>query len=133
MLALNTSLTGRSGRYEFDREATASKSSGTYSPEPNDFIHSFYAVLHRWESETQYTSDPEVLTSHPSFDAIVKNAELVLSEIISELSRKPSPLVWALDDAYPEEQPYTPDAIGDLTAMSEAWIQWAEHHRGIRP
>jgi hypothetical protein len=40
----------------------------------------------------------------------------------------PSKLVWVLDDAYPNEHPYSTDAIGDFEAMANGWIAWAENN-----
>ena len=89
-----------------------------------DFIHSFYAVLRRWKSETAFISDPDLITSHPSFVALVDNAELVTPLIIQELREHPSLLVWVLDEAF-DETPYLPSDAGNIRAMSDAWIAWA--------
>jgi hypothetical protein len=40
----------------------------------------------------------------------------------------PSPLVWVLDDAFPDERPYGPEAAGDIEAMTDAWVAWGEQH-----
>jgi len=104
---------------------TASESHGTYHPSPVDFINSFYAVLRRWRSETAVYSNPDKITSHPSFLALVENAEMVTPLIIEELRIKPSLLVWVLDDAF-SERPYPDSAIGNIAEMTNAWIAWAE-------
>lgn len=92
-----------------------------------DFINSFYPVLRRWRSETSFLSDPDEITGHPSFRALVDNARLVLPLIIDELRAEPSTLVWVLDEAM-DDSPYRADAIGNIRAMSEAWIAWAERN-----
>lgn len=104
---------------------TVSESHGTYHPSPVDFVNSFYAVLKRWRSETAVYSNPDKITSHPSFLALVENAELMTPLIIEELRVKPSLLVWVLDDAFPE-RPYPDSAIGNITEMTNSWIAWAE-------
>jgi hypothetical protein len=117
----------RSGYYSKVSRTSASHSAGIYRPSPRDFIGSFYAVLRRWRSETAFLSDPETITRHPSYKALVDNAELALPLIIDELRRSPSKLVWVLDDAI-DEKPYLPEASGDIVAMTDAWIAWAERN-----
>ena len=122
-----TSTIGSSGRYYGTLTPSSSESTGQYQSSDSDFIGSFYAVLNRWQSETSLLSDPDKITSHPSFRALVKNAEVVTPLIIEEIKRYPSFLVWVLDDAY-GEAPYAPDEVGDIDAMTEAWIAWAENN-----
>jgi hypothetical protein len=88
------------------RRSSTSKSGGRYEPSPTDFISSFYAVLNRWRSETAFESDPDRITAHSSFAALVRHADLVCPLIIQELRMAPSKLVWVLDDAFPHEIPY---------------------------
>ena len=123
---VSTSFGGASGRI-YKRPSTSSKGLGRYKATPIDFIRSFYAVLRRWKSETQFISDPDMITSHPSFTALVDNAILVTPLIIEELRDHPSLLVWVLDDAF-DETPYSPSDAGDIRAMSDAWIAWAERN-----
>ena len=113
------------GQYNLNRRATTSGTVGKYTKTGIDFIASFYAVLRRWQSETAYLSNPAEVTAHPSYIALVSNARLVTPLIIEELKRGPSQLVWVLEDAY-GIQPYSSDAVGNLTAMTDAWILWAE-------
>jgi hypothetical protein len=108
--------------------STASRSYGRYQRSAKDFLNSFYAVLRRWESETMLDSNPERITAHPSYVALVQNAELALPWIIAELRLHPSKLVWVLDDAFPNETVYSAEAVGDLHAMTDGWIAWAENN-----
>lgn len=108
--------------------SSTSRSDGRYQSSPADFISSFYAVLNRWRSETAFESDPDKITAHPSFVALVNHAELVCPLIIQDLRMHPSKLVWVLDDAFPAEIPYISDALGDFEAMANAWIAWAENN-----
>lgn len=119
------STTGRSRPFYTGKRQTQSKSHGAYSPSPGDFITSFYAVLRRWLSETAIYSDPDKITAHPSFAALVQNAELVTPLIIEELRRSPSLLVWVLDDAF-QDRPYPPTSVGNIEEMANGWIAWAE-------
>lgn len=125
--ALATTSNMSSSRLLRTRSSTSSKSGGRYARSPNDFLNSFYAVLNRWKSETMFDSDPVRITAHPSYSALVRNAELVLPWIISELRSRPSKLVWVLDDAFPDEIVYPTSVVGDLKAMADCWIAWAEN------
>ena len=122
-----TSFGGGASTRFFKAKSTSSRALGRYSPTPLDFIHAFYAVLRRWKSETAFLSDPEQITSHPSFKALVDNAKLVAPLIVEELRDRPSLLVWVLDDAF-SERPYHSTDAGNVRAMSEAWISWAERN-----
>jgi hypothetical protein len=109
------------GRFVRVRQS-ASHSSGRYHRSPSDFIGSFYAVLNRWRSETAFESDPDRITAHVSFHALVSHAEDVCPLIIEDLRASPSMLVWVLDDAFPDESPYPAEAVGDFAAMANGWI-----------
>lgn len=115
------------GRRFQNSNASSSRSSGRYAPTPTDFIRSFYAVLRRWQSETAFLSDPDKITAHPSFQALVDNAQTVLPLIIAELRIRPSMLVWVLDDAL-NDTPYSQADVGDIVVMSNAWVGWAERN-----
>ena len=123
MLAPSTSY---SHLYIGYQSTTTSHSNGTYTASPSDFISAFYSVLRRWRSETAFCSDPDKITAHPSYKALVQNAHLVTDLIIDDLRVSPSLLAWVLDDAYPADRPYSEDAIGDIVQISNAWILWAE-------
>mgnify|MGYP003125001977 CR=1 FL=1 len=125
--------TGRYQIYGFDSSesrSSSSKSSGKYTQSHRDFVRAFYAVLRRWQSETAFVSDPDAKTRHKSFEALVGLAEHVTPLIISELQQEPSLLVWVLEDAF-GERPYSDDQVGDIEAMSNAWIAWAERNGKI--
>ena len=119
------------GLYARKAEQSSSSSSGIYKRSPADFIGSFYAVLRRWESETAFLSDPDAITNHPSYRALVAHAKLVLPLILNELRLSPSPLVWVLEESL-GASPYLPQDVGDIPAMAEAWIAWGERSGYIR-
>lgn len=127
-LRLNSGTAGGRKFLRARSSSSTSRSGGRYQSSPADFIGSFYAVLNRWRSETAFESDPDKITAHPSFAALVNHAELVCPLIIQDLRMHPSKLVWVLDDAFPDQIPYSDNAIGDFEAMANAWIAWAENN-----
>jgi hypothetical protein len=58
---------------------------------------------------------------------MVQIAHLALPLIIDEPRSRPSLLVWVLDDAF-ADKPYSDDEVGNVPAMTNAWIAWAERH-----
>jgi hypothetical protein len=113
--------------YFIARRPTSSGSSSRYKPSSLDFVKSFYAVLDRWQKETAFDSDPNEITKHQSFRAMVNNAALVLPLIIDELRTKPSLLVLVLDEAL-KIRPYPTAAAGNVPEMARSWIEWAERN-----
>lgn len=122
--------TNMSGQYRLRRTAIASQTNARYKPSSVDFIHSFYAVLRRWQSETSIFSDPTVITSHPSYEAIVNMGSKVVPLIIGELNLESSLVVFTLEDIT-GEKPYSREEVGDIKAMANAWLLWAERD-GVR-
>jgi hypothetical protein len=121
-LAFYSSGTNGMSRH-FSGRNTNTRSPAIYVAKSPAFRGAFYAVLNRWLSETQFTSDPEKKTSHPSFLALVEHADEVLDLIQMDLSRKPSTLVWVLEDHF-QVQPYAPDDVGDITKQTNRWLNY---------
>lgn len=121
------STTDSSRRLVMRGRSTSSQSSGRYAPSSADFVSLFYGLLRRWQRETAFYSDPDKITSHPCFLKMVQIANLALPLIIDELRSNPSLLVWVLDDAF-ADKPYSEEDLGDISAMTNAWIAWAERN-----
>ena len=107
--------------YARRRRSTSTESRSIYVSKKDDFRGSFFAVLCRWHNETEFISNPDVVTDHPSFYAIVENASLVLDLIKDELASGNFNLVWVLEDYY-EMTPYAPDDAGNMRQMADRWI-----------
>lgn len=127
-LTRSTEPTYRKFRFS---EYKPSRSRGHYKPSPEDFVGSFYGVLNRWESETKYSSSTTEILEHPSYSALVENARLTLDLICDELKKKPSHLVFVLEDAF-EIRPYSDQEEGNIPAMTNAWLSWAANTGAAR-
>lgn len=126
MYQLNYSAPARAcGPSRASGRVIVSTSSRKYKSTSSDYVSKFHALLQKWRSETAFISDPETIISHPSFREIVVRAKIVKKLIADDLRKAPSPLVWALDEAY-GFQPYEIEVAGDIEKMSEAWISWIE-------
>lgn len=122
MLSLSTiSINSGDGARRYFARNTNTKSRGVYHPKADDFVGSFFAILNRWRSETRFLSDSSEIADHPSFKALVENAEKVIPLIKMELSREPSLLIWVLEDHF-GMNPYTPGDEGNVAKQSDRWL-----------
>jgi|GEM_PF-5445658 len=101
-----------------------SAGTGRYAPYTKDYVALFYENLRRWQSETAFLSDPERIVQHECYKALVEIAPYILDEIVSELNKSSSHLVWVLEDAF-GEQPYSDEDSGNMRAMILGWAEWA--------
>ena len=113
------------------QRSSTSRSTGTYHPTGRDFIRSFYAVLGRWLNETAILSDPAAIKAHPSYAGLVANVDLAMPLILSELARRPSMLVWVLNDTQPL-RPFSKSDEGNIGAMARAWVEWGQSNGRFR-
>lgn len=117
------------GRYDDQGLASVpAHSAGRYSKTPPDYVDRFYSLLHCWQSETFYISSTPELIRHPAFQAIVQMGEPVIPLLLREIRQEPSMLTLALN-LITGETPYSSDDRGNVKAMADAWISWAERKR----
>lgn len=83
----------------------------------------------RWESETVFLSDPDVIADHPDYKWMVANVEQITPLIIEELRKEPSWLIMVLGDGFPDERPFGKESAGNLHAMTAAWIAWSDNRK----
>lgn len=125
-LAIQSS-TGDGSLYLRSPHVTPSESCGTYTVSGRDFLDNFYDLLGRWRRDTRFFSDPDRITDHVAYKALLADADQYIPLIVDELRLGASLLVWVLDDAI-DEQPYSSDVVGDIQEMSNGWIAWAERN-----
>lgn len=98
-----------------------------YKATTRDYVDDFYAHLQKWRSETYYLSSATELQKHPSFQAIVRMGENVISLILDDLKKTPSLLLFALAKIT-DETVVAPVDRGNVRAMANAWISWGERN-----
>jgi hypothetical protein len=76
-----------------------------------------YDEIHREESIIR---NPNKIMGHPALRAIIALGEPVVPLILRELQAGPSLLVWAL----PEIVGAHPEFEGNVSTMTNAWLQW---------
>jgi hypothetical protein len=119
----------RMGREHRDYRYVASKPinppRGIYRVTEPDYVDIFYSRLHRWMSETYFSSSIAEIERHPDYIAIVAMGRHAIPLIISELRKSPSLLVFAAQ-SITGETPYLKCERGNIKAMTNAWISWSE-------
>jgi hypothetical protein len=84
-----------------------------------------------WLCGMGYSSNPLVLTSHPSYRAIVAHGNEAVPFILARLGRSPGFLAWALFEIT-GENPAKQSEHGDLAGITRAWIEWGRDGGLIR-
>lgn len=89
----------------------------------------FNALADQWEDETRHQSIFFHKSKHPAYQEITqKGGRSLLQYILRRMQRKPGlwfSLLFVLTNAKP-----VPDELrGNITAMTDKWLEWAnEHH-----
>ena len=80
----------------------------------------FHRLEAEWNADTAVLSNPSKIMGHPAMQAIIALGEPVVPLILRELQAGPSLLVWAL----PEIVGAHPKFEGNVSTMTNAWLQW---------
>ena len=77
-----------------------------------------------WKAETELISKVTARILHPAYQKIIGMGEAAIPFILKDLSENgPDDWFWALT-AITDENPITEAIVGDMHAMTEAWLQW---------
>lgn len=98
---------------------------GYYPPAQRDFLDSFYEAYAAWRSETEHLSSITEKVGSPHFRAIVDLGDRAIPLIVHELRKRPNFIFLALQQITGED-PVPKGARGNVRAMVEAWLLWAE-------
>lgn len=83
----------------------------------------FERLRDEWKQQSQYLSNTTQMAMLRSYQQIIGAGPEVLPFLLSELAREPDHWFWALE-AITGQNPVPEDAVGNLAAMSEAWLSW---------
>ena len=89
----------------------------------------FHALAAQWKEETRFLSSIHDMVTHPAYLQIIGMGQEALPLLIDELRREPDHWFVALQ-AITGTNPIPPSARGDVDAMTQAWLDWAEK-RGL--
>ena len=95
---------------------------------------SFQLLVSEWDDATAFKSNPMEIIGHPAFRRIVALGKDAVPFVLRELKKKPSFLVFALDEIT-DENPFPPTAKRNVTEMTKVWLAWAKKRVccGTRP
>ena len=83
----------------------------------------FEELVLAWSSETAHLSSPMKVIAHPAYRQIIGLGPAILPLLLRDLAESRRFWFPALN-AITGENPVPPDAAGDITRMTEAWIKW---------
>ena len=87
----------------------------------------FKKLARIWKSETELHSKVSKRILHPAYQKIIGMGETALPLILKDLAENgPDDWFWALK-AITDENPITQEIAGDMSAMTEAWLQWGRN------
>ncbi len=98
-------------------------------PSSTDALASkFHSLTSTWRRETALQSSVTAIAMHPAYQQIIGLGERALPLIFQELRHEPDHWFWALQ-AITGENPVPDDHAGDLEAMANDWLSWANIHQ----
>jgi len=84
----------------------------------------FNGLAAAWKSETELISNVSKRILHPAYQKIIGMGKSAIPLILKDLSQNgPDDWFWALT-AITDENPITDEIAGNMSAMTEAWLQW---------
>jgi hypothetical protein len=87
----------------------------------------FKKLAKAWKSETELMSKVSQRVMHPAYQKIIGMGEPAIPLILKDLEKNgPNDWFWALT-AITDENPITQEIAGNMTAMTEAWLQWGRN------
>jgi hypothetical protein len=84
-----------------------------------------------WKSETSHLSMTYQKVEHPAYQKIIGIGKDALPYIFEDLSRNQSDWFWALQ-SITEVNPVKEEDLGNVYAMSIAWIAWGMKNGYVR-
>ncbi|MCI0641367.1 MAG: hypothetical protein L0Y58_15785 [Verrucomicrobia subdivision 3 bacterium] len=86
----------------------------------------FHRLAALWKAETELFSKVSKRVLHPAYQKIIGMGPSAIPLILNELSKNgPDDWFWALT-AITDENPITKEIAGNMSAMTEAWLQWGK-------
>lgn len=85
----------------------------------------FRRLVAEWKEDSEFLSSPVAMAALPSYLAIIGLGKAVVPLLLEELSREPDQWFSALA-IITGTDPVDESMAGDITAMSQAWLQWGQ-------
>jgi hypothetical protein len=85
----------------------------------------FADLAETWKEERGASSSLTEIVLQPAYQRIIGLGPTVVPSILAELAATPDHWFWALT-AITGTNPIPDEAAGDLSAMTQAWLDWGE-------
>ena len=93
----------------------------------------FEKLADEWERATRNMSNPNAAERHPAYIKIIRLGKPAIPLVLQRLSEFPAFWFSALSAmAGKRNDPVTPSMLGNLQAMSDAWLSWGEKRGHIK-
>ena len=102
------------------------------SQTPVDTVRRFERLAAEWKQQSRFLSNTAQIALLPAYQRIIGMGPPVVPLILESLRREPDQWFWALE-AITEEKPVAPESVGDIQAMTAAWVEWGIHRGIISP
>lgn len=87
----------------------------------------FNKLAKKWKRDTINLSSIGKMISHPAYLRIIGFGPKAIPLILNQMEKEPDFWFWALKSITGEE-PVTEKILGDLEAMTKAWLDWGREH-----
>jgi hypothetical protein len=86
-----------------------------------DLAQRFKALAEEWKDATRFSSSPEEIAVHPSYQQIIGMGPDAVPLILAELAREPDQWFWALNAIVGSD---IADEAETVEQAARAWIDW---------
>jgi hypothetical protein len=83
----------------------------------------FQRLATEWKEQSRYLSNSAQMAMLKPYQRIIGMGWPAVPLILEEMRREPGQWFWALE-AISEENPVPAEALGNVRAMTQAWIEW---------
>ncbi len=91
----------------------------------------FLRLSNEWKRDTGHLSLISQIAAHPSYQGIVAMGESAIPLILRDLETEPNHWISALSEIVDEGPEIPAHEKGNITAVSEAWIEWGKRKKYI--
>lgn len=90
-----------------------------------DLSSRFRVLTSDWKEATRFSSSPEEIAVHPSYQRVIGMGPAALPLILKDLQREPHHWFWALNAIVGYD---AADQADTLKSAADAWIAWGRRH-----
>ncbi len=87
----------------------------------------FSKLAKKWKRDTMNLSSIGKMISHPAYLRIIGFGPKAIPLILNQMEKEPDFWFWALKSITGED-PITEEILGNLKAMTKAWLDWGREH-----